>query len=211
MSNAMKPGERLGIETLAARLNVSPTPVREALVHLERTGLVTREGFKGYRVAEPFSPTQMLELMGAREMLEVQATRWAVKALPELLPELRRAHALHTTATTEVLERLKTEPVDLRTYREYFAADEGFHKVLMRFAKNRFLAQMAADLGAHQHRMRQTIIHGEYDVAQALAEHGAILQAAEKVDAAATIKAMQTHMKGVRNRSAHGLSLATAS
>jgi DNA-binding GntR family transcriptional regulator len=192
-------------ESLAARLNVSPTPVREALVHLERTGLVTREGFKGYRVAEPLSEQQMTELVDAREMLEVQATRWAVNSLPEMLPDLRAAHAQHAAATAEVLGRLQTERVDLRTYRQYFDADEAFHKVIMRFADNRFLAQMASDLGAHQHRMRQTIIHREYDVAQALAEHAAILAAAEALDADAVVGAMQDHMNGLRSRSVGGI------
>ena len=44
-------GGRLSIETLARELSVSATPVREALVQLERTGLVTREALRGYRVA----------------------------------------------------------------------------------------------------------------------------------------------------------------
>ena len=81
LSNTMKPGERLGIETLAARLNVSPTPVREAMVQMERTGLVTRQGFKGYRVAAPLTEVQVIELMDAREMLEVQApSHWIRKS-----------------------------------------------------------------------------------------------------------------------------------
>lgn len=204
MSDQVKPGERLGIDSLAAQLKVSPTPVREALVHLERTGLVTRVAAKGYRVSEPLGDAQMEELVDARAMLEVQATRWAGSALPDMLPELRRAHAQHERATAEVLERLKVEPVDLRTYREYFAADAGFHQVIFRFARNRYLEQMAADLGAHQHRMRQTIVDGEYDVAQALAEHAAILAAAESLDAAATVEAMHKHMVGLRSRSDHG-------
>lgn len=204
MSDQVVPGERLGIDSLAAQLKVSPTPVREALVHLERTGLVVREAAKGYRVSEPLGDEQMAELVDARAMLEVQATRWAVASLPDLLPELRRAHTKHEQATAEVLERLQVEPVDLRTYREYFDADAGFHRVIFRFAQNRYLEQMASDLGAHQHRMRQTIVDGEYDVAQALAEHAAILAAAEALDAPATIMAMQDHMAGLRSRSDHG-------
>lgn len=205
MGHAFRPGQRLGIDALASQLKVSPTPVREALVHLERTGLVTREGYKGYRVAEPLSEQEMTELVAAREMLEVQATQWAGDALTAALPELRRAHALHTSATVDVLERLRTEPVDLRTYREYFVADERFHQVIMRAAGNRFLTAMATDLGAHQHRMRQTIIRGEYDVAQALAEHADILAAVEAGEAEAIVQAMRDHMAGIRARSVEGL------
>src|SRR6201991_1937424 len=41
VSNLLPPGERLTEVTLAARLNVSRTPVREAFAQLEREGLVT--------------------------------------------------------------------------------------------------------------------------------------------------------------------------
>ncbi|HEX7814742.1 GntR family transcriptional regulator [Dyella sp.] len=41
VSNLLPPGERLTEVTLASRLNVSRTPVREAFAQLEREGLVT--------------------------------------------------------------------------------------------------------------------------------------------------------------------------
>jgi DNA-binding GntR family transcriptional regulator len=37
----LRPGDRLDVEAIAARLGVSPTPVREALVLVQRDGLVT--------------------------------------------------------------------------------------------------------------------------------------------------------------------------
>ena len=43
------PGESLSIDHVARQLGVSPTPVREALVELEHTGLVTRAALRGFR------------------------------------------------------------------------------------------------------------------------------------------------------------------
>src|SRR3954447_24962481 len=62
------PGESLAIDGLARQLGVSPTPVREALVQLEHTGLVTRAALKGYRVAPPLNPAGVAELMDARAL-----------------------------------------------------------------------------------------------------------------------------------------------
>src|SRR5690606_42041440 len=59
LSDEIPPGARLSIETIARQLSVSPTPVREALVQLERTGPVTREALKGYRVAPPLTVDQL--------------------------------------------------------------------------------------------------------------------------------------------------------
>lgn len=39
-----KPNERLTAQEIASRMNVSRTPVREALSRLEQEGLVTRTG-----------------------------------------------------------------------------------------------------------------------------------------------------------------------
>lgn len=51
MDGLWSPGQSLNIGALTRELNVSQTPLREALARLEHTGLVRREALKGYRVA----------------------------------------------------------------------------------------------------------------------------------------------------------------
>ena len=80
LSGEAVPGRRLSIDTIARQLEVKQTPVREALVQLERTGLVTREALRGYRVAPPLGLDQLRELFDARIMLETHATRLATPA-----------------------------------------------------------------------------------------------------------------------------------
>ncbi len=46
----LQPGERIAEPDMAGRLGVSRTPVREALLHLEREGFVASEVGKGFRV-----------------------------------------------------------------------------------------------------------------------------------------------------------------
>ena len=87
LSGEAAPGARLSIDTIARQLNVSPTPVREAMVQLERTGLVTREALKGYRVAPPLGLAQLQEL----------------HQLVERLAELRHGHVVDRAVQLEGL------------------------------------------------------------------------------------------------------------
>ncbi len=194
-------GGRLRIDGLAAELGVSQTPVREALAHLERTGLVIREGFKGYRVAEPLTAEQGAQLMDVREMIEMQATRWFAEHLPDRVQELRAAQARHEQMAAEVAERLSTDTVDMPAFRSYFEADAAFHRVIYAGAHNPFLEQVAIDLGGHLHRLRETVLHHTYDMSQAVCEHALILAAAETGDSERMVAAMRRHMDGVRARS----------
>lgn len=73
MSGEITPGTSLGIDPLARRLGVSPTPVREAMVQLEGTGLVERTALRGYRVADPLTAAQLAEIIDARVILETGA------------------------------------------------------------------------------------------------------------------------------------------
>lgn len=203
LRGAFPAGGRLPIDGLAARLKVSPTPVREALAHMERTGLVTREGYKGYRVAEPLTIEQMRELLDARELLEVQAAHWAARAMPDFLDALRRAHAAHVNAARQVEAELRSGSPEMISFRAYFAADEAFHHVIFLAAGNRFLQQMITSLGTHMHRLRQSVIHRNYDMADALAEHAAVLAAAESGDEEGMVSAMHAHLQGIRERSLH--------
>jgi DNA-binding GntR family transcriptional regulator len=53
LGGALERGTNLSIEGPAYQLGGSPAPVREALVHLEHTGLVSPVALRGYRVAPP--------------------------------------------------------------------------------------------------------------------------------------------------------------
>lgn len=72
-SGALVYGERLTERALAARLGVSPTPVREAIVRLEHERLLERVDGRALRVVVP-------TLRGLREMALVQASLRGIAA-----------------------------------------------------------------------------------------------------------------------------------
>lgn len=201
LSGDVAPGARLSIDTIARQLDVSPTPVREAMVQLERTGLVTREALKGYRVAPPLGFGQLRELFEARIMLESEAARLATPATPEMLAELRAAEEAHRVSGSRVIAALRAGDNDVELTTEYFAADAAFHRVVFAHCGNRYLTEMSENLGAQVHRMRQSIEHGVTDVREAIAEHEAIVDAFAGEIAETPQEAMRRHIEGVRARS----------
>ncbi len=201
LSSEMEPGARLSIDTLAKQLKVSPTPVREAMVQLERTGLVTREALKGYRVAPPLGKEQLDELFEARIMLEVEAARLAAPRAASFLPALQLAHEHHHVMGERVTDAMMSGSVPIPTIHDYFDADNAFHLVILDAASNRYVQDMYANLGALNHRMRQAVIRGTSDVSEAATEHQAIVNAFASGATAAPVAAMRAHIEGVRARS----------
>jgi DNA-binding GntR family transcriptional regulator len=179
---------------------VSPTPVREAMVQLERTGLVTREALKGYRVAPPLDERQLAELFDARLLLETEAARLA-SAHPEgLIAELREAHVVHRERADRVVKAMRRGTPPVALVHAYFDADAAFHRVMFRGADNRYLLSMYEGLGALTHRMRQAAVRGVDDVEEAHEEHGRVIAAFES-DPARAAEMMREHIVNVRARS----------
>lgn len=205
-------GSSMSIDALARELDVSPTPVREALVQLEHTGLVTRVALKGYRVAPQLTGTQLHELFEMRMIVEMAAVERAAEHWEALLPRLRAAHERHVRAADRV-RTLRTQrddagpaagtPQDFEDLREYMAADRDFHRVILEAAANRYLLQSSESLSAHVQRLRQTVDHGELDLDEALAEHEAVLTAFESGDPEQMRHALRTHLEAVATR-VHG-------
>ncbi len=102
LTNEFKPGSSLSIDSVARQLGVSPTPVREALVQLETTGLVTRAALKGYSVALPLTEEQMVQLLDARMVLELAAVERAAARSSDVAPRLREAHEEHEEVVAEL-------------------------------------------------------------------------------------------------------------
>ena len=121
-------GEPLNIAVLSDELEVSQTPIREALARLEHTGLVRREPLKGYRVAPLLTEAELIQLMDARVLLEPALTTEAGKRVtPDFLQELldtivalNKAVTVNCTFVSEILVRRRALPrADRAAVRQY--------------------------------------------------------------------------------------------
>ncbi|MFD7115594.1 GntR family transcriptional regulator [Streptomyces sp. NPDC059922] len=200
-------GSSLGIDSLARELEVSPTPVREALVQLEHTGLISRVALKGYRVVPPLSPEQLAELFDLRAILETAAVERAVSGTDDLVPELRAAHARHVLRARRVRTSrgARGRVPGFPDLRECFAADWEFHLTIIRASGNRFLLRTAESLSPQVLRPRQTALPCTADIESDVDEHAAILAAFESGDPGRPVVALREHLAaGARRVSAGG-------
>jgi DNA-binding GntR family transcriptional regulator len=190
----------LAIDRLARDLQVSQTPIREALARLETTGLVIRTARRGYRVAPPLSAEEMAELVDARIVLETGAITRAMDHREALISDLERAEVRHRESGAKLTgEAAEFTPANVRTY---FEDDWAFHEGILANCGNRYIERAAGSLQFHAHRMRQTIGVGTSDAPVALAEHAEILAAVQDADRQGAVDALHHHLSNVKQRSA---------
>ena len=126
-------GERLKEDELATRLDVSRTPVREALRRLEVEGLVVHEPKRGAAV-RAYSAAELDDMYRLRALLEGYAARRAAERVtPELIEELRASCRRFKRLT----ERRRVSTRDLA--RENMV----FHERILQAADDPRLADMA--------------------------------------------------------------------
>jgi DNA-binding GntR family transcriptional regulator len=87
LEGELAPGERLRAEALAARLGTSRTPVREALLMLEREGLVDLQPNRG-AIVRAFDAADLLDLYEVRALVEPHGAARAATRISE--PDLAR-------------------------------------------------------------------------------------------------------------------------
>lgn len=187
-----EPGTRLSIDALARAWDVSQTPVREALVRAEASGLVVRQAMKGYKIAPLMPAEDFLQLMEMRLLLEpFCASRAAERNDAELIAALERQHHAMTTAPTG------PGPSGIQ---EYMRADSAFHEEVIAVAGNSFLQSTLASMSPHAHRFRRFSGRGVDDAPEALREHAQILSAIHAGDPRTAETAMREHLEGVTRR-----------
>lgn len=187
------PDSPMSIDGVARELGVSPTPVREALGRLESTGLVTRLPFKGYRVGAPLSLEDLRQLSEARRAIEpVNARLAAATTTHELVAALE--------GDIGDLERAPRGP-SFADFREYWEADERFHRRIAEHTGNKYLLRAYSALGGQLQRYRLFKGRGVTDFAPTLQEHTAILEAVRAGDAERAGEAMTCHIVNVWERS----------
>ena len=125
----LAPGARLIEDNLIARFNVTRHFVRQALVELERTGIVVREKNKGVSVRS-LSPREVSQIYEVRELLQRQAAlRIPLPAPAALITELERLHE-------EYGRHLRA-----RHFRGVHEANDAFHLTMFAACGNPYLVE----------------------------------------------------------------------
>jgi DNA-binding GntR family transcriptional regulator len=186
-------------------LEVSRTPVREALVRLADDGLVQFERNRGVRILTP-TVHDLEEIFQLRLMVEVpaayQAARHADAILIYGLQRELGAMAGAADAYTMLLGQHDDDPAIRdsqlsRLNREFIAHDSGFHELVIGASGNRRLVETVR-------RWRNSIAsiaqwRGFADAKDVHAEHEEILDALKIQDASGAASTMREHITKAGN------------
>ena len=176
-------GGLYSVADLAEALNVSRTPVREALIELATRGMVRFERNRGVRILGT-SINDLEEIFQIRLMLEVPAARRAVDRMqpPEVLALRRHLVSMERAAEADDAARL-------------WVHDRRFHLALMIASGNGRLAEYVDTL------RDMVLVRGVTTAGRArsldaiVAEHRAILERVEAGDPDGTAELMAAHIE----------------
>jgi DNA-binding GntR family transcriptional regulator len=90
LTGKIPPGERLVMDQLASELGISRTPVRDALLRLERENLVEPTGKRGY-IVRSVAPGDVRHVYEAREAIEGFAARRVAELGKPAIDHVRQA------------------------------------------------------------------------------------------------------------------------
>jgi DNA-binding GntR family transcriptional regulator len=131
LDETFKPGERLQEEQVGKMFNVSRSPVREALLALEKEGTVVMEPFKGATV-KPLSPQEALDIAELWLSLITLAAKPAYRHLSPTDFDLTYGLAKQMTRT--------------HSAKEYFECDRCFWDIIFEKAQRPILWEVLRQL-----------------------------------------------------------------
>lgn len=173
------PGDRLRETDVADRLNLSRTPVREALRRLEADGIVEHRPRMG-AVIRQLSHSELVELYEMRIVLERTAAAMAAKHAAAA--EIDALRDLNSTMS-------KSSPA------EAAALNQDFHQGIYLATRNRFLLDAARALNNALMLMGPTTLADKQRIEVVTGQHDDILTAIAAGDSAAAGEAAEAHLQ----------------
>lgn len=172
LGNELGPGTQLLELEVAARLGMSRTPVREAMIRLSRDGLVEIRPRHGMRVL-PISADDMREIYDVLTALEATAAELAARRRPadsELQPMEQAIRDMDAALAREDLEG-------------WAEADDRFHAALLEVSGNRRLVDLVNLYRDQAHRARIATLKLRPKPVDSNRDHTTVLQAIRAGDA----------------------------
>lgn len=195
---SFKPGEPLREEQLAAMLDVSRGPVREALVQLEREGLVIVRRHRGATVAR-LSQIDLEEVYSLRLALERLAVQRAA----------RYATADDFAAMEAVIRGFDAALARGPSEKEIAELDVRFHDLIYRAARHQRLYDCWSNLRSQIYifLLSRNVANPDFrDVT--IKSHADLLEAMRARDEARVTQLIEEHLRGAYDRVVQGYAAA---
>ncbi len=192
LHNVWATGHQALEQELAEELGVSRTPVREALIRLQRDGLVTVVPRHGMRVL-PISVIDVQEIYQILTSLEALAVELAAarKPAPKEMKAIERA-------ARDMLDA--QEASDLKAWAR---ADEKFHFHLVELSGNRILVEVVDNFWGRAQRARLTLLTLRKVNTTSTRDHAKLLAAIREGNSALARSTLEEHRRrGASNLSA---------
>ena len=182
LENTYPPGLNALESELTIELGISRTPLREALIRLEKEGLIKIIPRHGMRVL-PMSPTDMKEIYEILTALESHAAEIVALRKPgeaELKPLL--------DATRDMNRALEANNLE-----EWAKADERFHKDLIEATGNHLLLEAVQQYWDRVHRARMITLQLRPKPENSTKEHAALVEMLRAGDARGAVGVNRRH------------------
>lgn len=183
VSGELAPGEKVRVAELAADLDVSLTPMREALKILDKEGLVELMTNRGARVAE-------ITVDGTRSLFEV------ISRLEALAAELAAMRI--TDVEMQVLEELHAKLKDRHRSGDlaaYFDLNREIHDRIVAAADNPELTRVRTSLAFHVERARYLSVATDAHRDRSMDDHERLMEALRDRDAKAAQDVWRMHLE----------------
>jgi DNA-binding GntR family transcriptional regulator len=186
LEGRLRPGERLKEDMLAKELDVSRTPVREAIAMLQAEGLLEAHQHRGAEVRS-YTPGELEEIYDLRSILEGYGARRAATRITQR--ELARLRA-----SVERMEKL--QPKDL----EHLVQQNGiFHDTILQAADSQRLVTMVTQTRALPLIYQSYAWYTPAQLSLSLEYHRRVLSALERHDAEQAEYDMRHHLFNARD------------
>ena len=176
---------RLDERQLAQNFGISRTPVREAMVQLEREGFVRSVPRRGVYVVRK-TKSEVIELIQAWAALESMAARLLTQSASDAdIAGLRR---MFTTFEDDKLHAKLDE---------YSEVNINFHQTIIELSGNQVLIRLAANLFTHMRMIRGSTIGEDDRVERSIRDHMNIIHALEARDTKRAEDLVRQHALGL--------------
>jgi DNA-binding GntR family transcriptional regulator len=179
----LEPGTKLLENKIAEEMQVSRTPVREAMQKLAAEGFVRTTPNQTMVVTE-VSPEDVKEVLQIRGVLEGLAARIAAKKINR-----QEIDELENVVTQMSLHLTKK---DLSSYCQ---VDDEFHDLILNICGNKWIIQIRDNLGTFIYRFRIKSLSVPGRFKHSLEEHQAIMESLREHDSAEADRLSQVHME----------------